>query len=94
MDKNGQVYTADYALITVPLGCLKKNTIIFVPELSAEKKNAIKNMNYGLMNKVIVEFSEKFWDENNLIRVLNDFVSNYSWMVNYYNAPKRMFSFF
>jgi monoamine oxidase len=88
-DKNGQIYLSDKVVITIPLGCLKKNTITFVPDLSIEKKNAIKNMNYGTMNKVIVEFSEMFWDENNIIKIINEPFSYYSWMVNYYNVSKK-----
>jgi len=46
-------------------------------------------MNFGTLNKIIVEFSEKFWDDKDVIRIINDPVSNYSWIVNYYKIIKK-----
>jgi len=40
--KTNEQYEADYVIVTVPLGCLKKNTIQFTPELSDAKKQAIQ----------------------------------------------------
>ena len=89
-DKDNNEYISDLVVVTVPLGCLKKNTIEFVPDLSEEKKNSIKKMNFGTMNKVIIEFTEKFWDENeNVIKILADPRLQYPWMVNYYNVINK-----
>ncbi len=35
--------------------------IEFVPKLSEPKEKAIKNLGFGLMNKIIMEFTECFW---------------------------------
>jgi len=77
-------FTADYVLVTVPLGCLKRNTIKFIPDLSEEKQNAIKTMGVGTMEKIIVEFSEAFWDNKyTLLKILNQPVTILGWAVNY-----------
>ncbi|CAF1121666.1 unnamed protein product [Adineta steineri] len=48
-------------IITIPLGCLKRNTIIFEPPLPEWKREAIDRMGYGLMNKLVVQFPDCFW---------------------------------
>ncbi|CAF1195046.1 unnamed protein product [Rotaria sordida] len=51
-------------IITIPLGCLKRETIIFEPRLPGWKRNAINQMGIGLMNKLIVQFPNCFWDSD------------------------------
>ena len=41
---NGTALTADYVIVTAPLGVLKEGTIQFSPPLPAAKQEAIKNM--------------------------------------------------
>lgn len=48
-------------IITIPLGCLKKNTILFEPPLPPWKIEAINEMGMGVMNKLIIQFPECFW---------------------------------
>ncbi|KAK7262722.1 hypothetical protein RJT34_30302 [Clitoria ternatea] len=59
-----QVFQADLALCTVPLGVLKKKTICFQPELPARKLAAIERMGFGLLNKVAMVFPYVFWGED------------------------------
>ncbi|CAF0966300.1 unnamed protein product [Didymodactylos carnosus] len=68
-------YTCKYLLITIPLGCLKKETIMFHPRLPEWKLAAIRQMGFGLMNKIILQFPYNFWNSatyinrtSNLIR--------------------------
>lgn len=56
-------YTADYVLVTVPLGVLKKGVIEFTPQLPEEKRTAINAFEMGLLNKVYLHFPSQFWDE-------------------------------
>jgi monoamine oxidase len=49
-------------IITIPLGCLKQETILFEPSLPDWKRDAINQMGMGLMNKLIVQFPNCFWD--------------------------------
>lgn len=58
-----QVFEADMVLCTVPLGVLKKRTIIFEPELPARKLAAIERLGFGLLNKVAMVFPHVFWGE-------------------------------
>ena len=51
-------------ILTVPLGCLKQNTILFEPSLPDWKLDAINQMGMGVMNKLIVQFPDRFFDSN------------------------------
>ncbi|XP_058073214.1 lysine-specific histone demethylase 1 homolog 2 [Magnolia sinica] len=59
-----QVFQADMALCTVPLGVLKNRSIKFEPELPARKLNAIDRLGFGLLNKVAMIFPHVFWGED------------------------------
>ncbi|CAA2990225.1 lysine-specific histone demethylase 1 homolog 2-like [Olea europaea var. sylvestris] len=59
-----QVFQADMVLCTVPLGVLKKKTIVFEPELPEEKLAAIERLGFGLLNKVAMVFPHVFWGED------------------------------
>ena len=51
-------------IVTIPLGCLKQETIVFQPPLPDWKRDAISRMGMGLMNKLIVQFPNSFWGNN------------------------------
>lgn len=57
-----RVFAADAVVVTVPLGVLKREKILFDPPLSARKKTAIKRLGFGNLNKVIMLFEDAFWD--------------------------------
>lgn len=59
-----QVFQADIALCTVPLGVLKRKTITFEPELPKRKLDAINRLGFGLLNKVAIVFPHVFWGED------------------------------
>jgi len=61
---NQGVFEADQALITVPLGVLKKGTIEFSPELPKDKRDAIARLGMGLLNKVYLQFPTVFWERD------------------------------
>jgi monoamine oxidase len=63
-DANGKKYDADYVIVTVPLKILKENYIEFSPSLSVEKTQLIKKFPVTIINKLFVEFEEKFWDNH------------------------------
>lgn len=62
--KNGKIFTGDAVLVTVPLGCLKAETIKFSPSLPEWKYSSIKRLGFGVLNKVVLEFPEVFWDDS------------------------------
>jgi monoamine oxidase len=58
---DGNLYTADKVIVTVPLGILKEGSIQFIPKLSKDKQGAINRLGMGLMDKIWLEFPEAFW---------------------------------
>ena len=53
---------ADYVLVCVPLGVLKKNVITFTPALPSTKIKAIESTNMGIVNKFLLLWDKPFWD--------------------------------
>ncbi|KAH6710652.1 flavin-containing amine oxidase-like protein [Leptodontidium sp. MPI-SDFR-AT-0119] len=58
-------YTADAVIVTVPLGCLRRNMINFSPPMPPSIQEGITSFSYGALGKVFVEFSEVFWPKDN-----------------------------
>lgn len=62
-------FTADAAIVTVPLGVLKAGAIRFDPPLPAPRRAAIARIGFGhdaagrdaVMNKVVLRFEARFW---------------------------------
>jgi monoamine oxidase len=61
---DGETYTADKVIVTVPLGVLQAGSITFVPELAEEKTDAIDRLGMGVMDKLWLEFEEAFWEDD------------------------------
>nr|GMD93783.1 lysine-specific histone demethylase 1 homolog 3 [Ipomoea batatas] len=61
---NGKEFSGDAVLITVPLGCLKAGAINFTPPLPHWKSLSIQRLGFGVLNKVVLEFPEVFWDDS------------------------------
>ncbi|WP_053435924.1 FAD-dependent oxidoreductase [Sporosarcina globispora] len=57
------LFSADYVIITVPLGVLQKNDILFIPELPERKRKAINKLGMGILNKIYVKFPNAFWSK-------------------------------
>lgn len=55
-------FTADVAVITLPLGVLKANTVQFSPALPDRKQKAIRRLGMGLLNKLVLQFPQVFWE--------------------------------
>uniref|UniRef100_A0A1D1YXG3 Lysine-specific histone demethylase 1A n=1 Tax=Anthurium amnicola TaxID=1678845 RepID=A0A1D1YXG3_9ARAE len=60
---DGSKFIGEAVLITVPLGCLKANTINFSPALPDWKRYSIQRLGFGVLNKVVLEFPQVFWDD-------------------------------
>ena len=58
---DGTTTRFDAAIVTLPLGVLKKNTVTFDPILPAEKRVAINNLGMGTLDKVYLLYDEAFW---------------------------------
>ncbi len=56
-------YQAPRAIVTLPLGVLKSNSVIFSPALP-EKQNAMSFLEMGPVIRVSLCFQEKFWERD------------------------------
>eukprot|EP00118_Oscarella_pearsei_P025212 m.307748 g.307748 ORF g.307748 m.307748 type:complete len:530 (+) comp42762_c0_seq1:36-1625(+) len=58
-----EVFSGDYAIITVSLGVLQHEGIVFNPPLPDKKTKAIKDFGMGTLTTVFAAFKEDFWSE-------------------------------
>lgn len=59
---DGDELPADYVIVTVSLGVLKRQyEKLFCPDLPAEKVEAINKLGYGHVNKIFLEYARPFW---------------------------------
>jgi len=65
--QDGSVLTAKYVLSTEPLGCLKASNINYVPELPEAKREAIRDMGFGVLDKAILVYDASYWAEEDFI---------------------------
>ena len=65
---NGTVIEAKTLCCTVPLGVLKQGGIRFDPQLPVAKAQAIERLGMGVLNKIVLLFPNRFWDDTTWIR--------------------------
>lgn len=53
-------FTADYLLVTIPFSALRHVNV--APDFSYGKRRAIMELHYDSATKVLLEFSERFWE--------------------------------
>lgn len=56
MCEDGQTFSADHVICTVPLGVLKSNSTLFDPKLPHYKQESIDKMMFGTVDKIILEY--------------------------------------
>lgn len=52
------------ALVSVPLGVLKSDTIKYSPPFPPRRQESIDNLGFGILNKVTLAYSERWWPED------------------------------
>lgn len=57
-------FEGDYCICTLPLGVLKSKTVEFSPNFPEWKEQALDKLGFGLMNKIVLEFPELFWNKD------------------------------
>lgn len=57
-------FTANRAVITLPLGVLKGRGVAFDPLLPAAKTQAVTKLGMGVLNKCVLRFSRVFWPDS------------------------------
>lgn len=58
---SGKEYSATKVIVTVPLGVLKKNRVLFTPELPDGIQSAISGLGMGVLDKNVLQFPSNFW---------------------------------
>jgi monoamine oxidase len=85
---NNRISTADYVLVTVPLGVLKANSIQFVPSLPLAKQRAIQKVGMNCVNKFLLTWNTAFWDDKQYISYTGNDKDKFNYFVNLKkNAP-------
>lgn len=56
-------YIAEAVIITLPLGVLKTNSVLFTPPLPQNKSYAIQRIGMGLLNVIVMRFPNVFWPQ-------------------------------
>ncbi len=79
---NGQVSEADFVIVTVPLGVLKKSIIEFIPALPSYKLNAIQKIGMNCVNKFLLTWETKFWDNEQYIAFTPEVIDKFNYFVN------------
>lgn len=85
-----QAFEGDYVIVTVPISILQKQKIIFNPQLPEWKTQSFSKMQMGVFNKVIMEFTEKFWQGNADFQCYNTTLGNaFGIAVNYHHYQEK-----
>ncbi len=63
----GESFSADAAIVTIPLGVLKSGIIRFDPPLPPRKQQAIARLGVGSLTKIILYFDTPFWPQNQYV---------------------------
>lgn len=79
---NGTVSEADYAIVTVPLGVLKKNSLQFIPPLPNTKQTAIEKVGMNCVNKFLLTWDKPFWDDVQFIAYTPEIRDKFNYFVN------------
>lgn len=67
---DGTIRRSHRVLVTAPLGVLKAGDISFEPPLPADKRAAIDRLGVGVLDRVVLRFEERFWDDRSVIGFL------------------------
>jgi len=63
--EDGSVYYADHVICTIPLGVLKDiSDTLFNPQLPLYKETSIKNLLFGTVDKIFLEYDRPFLNPN------------------------------
>ncbi|CAM8958882.1 unnamed protein product [Rhodiola kirilowii] len=84
--EGGKIFSADAAVIAVPLGILKAETIKFEPQLPEWKRYAISHLGVGIENKIILHFENVFWPNVEFLGVVAESSNGCSYFLNLHKA--------
>ncbi|KAL4200624.1 hypothetical protein AMTRI_Chr02g212090 [Amborella trichopoda] len=84
--ENGKTFIADAAVVAVPLGVLKANSIKFEPRLPEWKEAAISDLGFGNENKIALHFDKVFWPNVEFLGVVAPTTYECSYFLNLHKA--------
>jgi monoamine oxidase len=83
-------FEGDYVIITTPISILQNGAIKFNPPLPEFKTKSFYSRKMGLMNKVFMEFEEKFWDNDKHFHIyLSESKKTFGTCINYDYYSKK-----
>lgn len=65
-------FRCQQAIVTLPLGVLKRGSVTFSPALPAQKQKAIARLKMGVLNKLYLKFPTVFWDDAHLLGYISE----------------------
>ncbi|MCS7001708.1 MAG: FAD-dependent oxidoreductase, partial [Dehalococcoidia bacterium] len=69
---NRSVFTGARAVITLPLGVLKSQSVTFAPALPDPTRQAIRRLGVSVVNKVVLRFPRVFWPADAVFGYVNE----------------------
>lgn len=78
----GESLTASRAVVTIPLGVLKTDTVQFVPPLPFDHRAAIAAIGVGTVDKVWLRFATPFWNTKATLWTTADDTADFPMWVN------------
>ncbi|CAH1415319.1 unnamed protein product [Lactuca virosa] len=84
--ENGITFFVDAAIVAIPLGVLKSNTITFEPRLPKWKEEAIADLGVGIENKIILHFEKVYWQNVEFLGIVTDTSYRCSYFLNLHKA--------
>lgn len=83
-------FKAGFAVVTLPLGVLKKGEVVFDPPLPSQKLQSIQRLGMGVLNKVYLKFPTVFWDRSaQVISYLGTKIGQWSDWMNFFALMKE-----
>lgn len=83
-------FEGDYVIVTTPLSILQKGTIKFNPTLPEFKIKSFSSRKMGLLNKVFMQFEDKFWDNDKHFQMfLSESKRTFGTCVNYHHYSQK-----
>ncbi len=84
VESNAGTFEADFCVCSVPLGILKAGSIEFDPELPPSYQKKIKQLGFGSVTKIALEFENPFWDvEKQYFGVMTETKGRWNYWFNY-----------
>ncbi len=78
-------FQADFAICTLPLGVLKSGSVRFDPPLSSERRESMRRLEMGLLNKVILKFPRAAWPDTDNFGYFSDVPGEFPMFLNWHH---------